>query len=76
VTDGERVYAYFGNVGLYCYSMKGELIWKKQWEPQKIYSHNTFVARAGIDVTEHEEIAQNSLGEMSFASPAISEASL
>ena len=36
-TDGERVYAYFGNVGLYCYSMKGELIWKKQWEPQKIY---------------------------------------
>ena len=36
-TDGERVYAYFGNVGLYCYSMEGELIWRKQWEPQKIY---------------------------------------
>ena len=36
-TDGERVYAYFGNVGLFCYSMKGELIWEKHWEPQKIY---------------------------------------
>ena len=36
-TDGERVYAYFGNVGLFCYSMKGELLWKRQWAPQKIY---------------------------------------
>ena len=37
---------------------------------------DTFVARAGINITEHEEIAQNSLGEMSFASPAIGEDSL
>jgi outer membrane protein assembly factor BamB len=27
VTDGERVYAYFGNVGLFCYDMKGKLLW-------------------------------------------------
>lgn len=27
VTDGEHVYAYFGNVGVYCYDMEGELIW-------------------------------------------------
>ncbi len=25
-TDGEHVYAYFGNVGLFCYSMTGELV--------------------------------------------------
>jgi outer membrane protein assembly factor BamB len=38
VTDGKRVYAYFGrNVGLFCYDMKGKLLWKKQWEPQPIY---------------------------------------
>lgn len=29
VTDGERVYAYFGNVGLFTYDMNGNLLWKK-----------------------------------------------
>src|SRR5882724_7750816 len=29
VTDGERVYAYFGNVGLFAYDMKGKLVWSK-----------------------------------------------
>jgi outer membrane protein assembly factor BamB len=38
VTDGERVYASFGgNVGLFAYSMTGELLWKKTWPPQPIY---------------------------------------
>jgi outer membrane protein assembly factor BamB len=37
-TDGERVYAYFGaNVGLYCYSLDGKLLWKREWPPQPIY---------------------------------------
>jgi outer membrane protein assembly factor BamB len=30
VTDGDRVYAYFGNVGLFAFSMKGELVWEKR----------------------------------------------
>lgn len=29
VTDGERVYAYFGMHGVYCYDMAGKLLWKK-----------------------------------------------
>jgi outer membrane protein assembly factor BamB len=29
VTDGERVYAYFGMTGLYCYDYDGELVWTK-----------------------------------------------
>lgn len=29
VTDGERVYAYFGNVGLFCLDMKGKPLWSK-----------------------------------------------
>ncbi len=35
VTDGERVYAYFGNVGLYCYDMEGKQLWKKELGPFK-----------------------------------------
>jgi outer membrane protein assembly factor BamB len=37
-TDGERLFASFGlNVGLFCYSLDGTLLWKKQWSPQPIY---------------------------------------
>jgi outer membrane protein assembly factor BamB len=32
VTDGERVYAYFGNVGLFCFDFAGKLLWSKRWE--------------------------------------------
>jgi outer membrane protein assembly factor BamB len=28
-TDGQYVYAHFGSRGLYCYSMSGELVWKR-----------------------------------------------
>ncbi|MEX2114718.1 MAG: PQQ-binding-like beta-propeller repeat protein [Pirellulales bacterium] len=28
-TDGERIYAYFGNVGVFCYDLNGELLWSK-----------------------------------------------
>jgi len=27
VTDGERVYAFFGNVGIFCYDLDGNFIW-------------------------------------------------
>lgn len=36
VTDGERVYAYFGNQGVYCYTLEGKPIWKKEIEPHKM----------------------------------------
>jgi outer membrane protein assembly factor BamB len=29
VTDGDRVYAYFGMTGLYCYDFDGKLLWNK-----------------------------------------------
>ena len=31
VTDGERVYAFFGSRGLYCYAIEGRLIWEKDF---------------------------------------------
>src|SRR5712692_3926856 len=30
VTDGERLYAYFGNLGLFCYDMDGKELWSKK----------------------------------------------
>lgn len=33
VTDGERVYAYIGNVGLFCLDFDGELLWDRRWAP-------------------------------------------
>ena len=35
VTDGERVYAYFGNLGLFAYDLNGKLLWKALNEPRK-----------------------------------------
>jgi outer membrane protein assembly factor BamB len=29
VTDGERLIAYFGNTGLYCYDLSGKFLWSK-----------------------------------------------
>jgi outer membrane protein assembly factor BamB len=31
VTDGERLYAYFGNVGLFCYDLDGRELWSQNW---------------------------------------------
>lgn len=33
VTDGEHFYAYFGNVGLFCFDMDGEEVWSKRFAP-------------------------------------------
>lgn len=35
VTDGERVYAYFGNVGLFCFDMEGKRLWSSNWPAVK-----------------------------------------
>ncbi len=36
VTDGRRVYALFGGVGLFCYSMDGKPLWSRRWGPSKM----------------------------------------
>ena len=33
VTDGERIYVFFGNVGLYCLDMSGQILWSREMEP-------------------------------------------
>ena len=39
VTDGERVYAYFGQVGLYCYDMSGQLLWSRDLGQYKVFGN-------------------------------------
>ena len=34
-TDGQRVYALFGDVGLYCYDFDGKQLWSHRIEPKK-----------------------------------------
>jgi outer membrane protein assembly factor BamB len=34
VTDGERLYVLFGNLGLFTYDLKGQLLWQKRIEPR------------------------------------------
>ena len=36
-TDGERLYAYFGNVGLFSFTMDGEPLWTANFDPQPMY---------------------------------------
>lgn len=31
VTDGERVYAYFANIGLFCCDLEGRKLWERRW---------------------------------------------
>ena len=35
VTDGERLFVYFGNVGVFCFDFDGEEIWSRPLEPHK-----------------------------------------
>jgi outer membrane protein assembly factor BamB len=33
VTDGKRLYAYFGNQGIFCYDLDGKPLWSKKFDP-------------------------------------------
>jgi outer membrane protein assembly factor BamB len=36
-TDGARLYVYFGNVGLFAYSLDGKPLWNTRFDPQPMY---------------------------------------
>ena len=36
VVDGQRLYAYFGNLGIFCLSHDGKLLWNKPIEPRQM----------------------------------------
>ena len=37
VTDGERIFAFFGSRGLFCYDMKGVVLWNKDFGDMSIH---------------------------------------
>ncbi len=39
VTDGQRLYAYFGNVGVFCFDFEGRPVWSKTIPPHKMRSN-------------------------------------
>jgi outer membrane protein assembly factor BamB len=41
VTDGERVYAYFGGVGLFAFDLAGRPVWAKRMDPVKTRGFGT-----------------------------------
>jgi outer membrane protein assembly factor BamB len=39
ITDGERVYVYFGQIGVFCYDLAGNLIWSRDVGAYKTFSN-------------------------------------
>ena len=48
-TDGERLYVYFGNVGLFAYRLDGELAWEHRFPSRPIYLDFGTAASPAID---------------------------
>ncbi len=48
-TDGERLYVYFGNVGLFAYRFDGELVWEHRFPPRPIYLDFGTAASPAVD---------------------------
>ncbi len=65
VTDGERVYADFAGVGLFCYDMEGHLFWSNNWVAVK--TRNGW-GSAGSPVLHRDRLfVVNDNDEQSFA---------
>jgi outer membrane protein assembly factor BamB len=65
VTDGERVYAYFGNVGLFCYDLAGKRLWSTNWPPVK--TRNGWGSAASPVLHQDRLFVVNDNDEKSFA---------
>ncbi|MBV9125340.1 MAG: PQQ-binding-like beta-propeller repeat protein [Planctomycetes bacterium] len=39
VTDGERLYAYFGMIGVFCYDLSGKLLWSKDLGAYRMFGN-------------------------------------
>ena len=64
VTDGERVYVAFGNVGLFAYDFKGALVWSERFGP--FATHNGWGTAASPVLHQGRLYFQNDTDEKSF----------
>jgi outer membrane protein assembly factor BamB len=65
VTDGERVYAGFGNVGMFCYDFEGRKLWSTNWPPVK--TRNAWGSAASPVLHKDRLFIVNDNDEKSFA---------
>ena len=65
VTDGERVVAAFGNVGLFCHDLEGRLLWSTNWPPVK--TRNGWGSAASPVLHDGRVFFVNDNDEQSFA---------
>ena len=49
VTDGERVYVYIGNVGLFVTTMSGDLVWSNRFDPYSMHLDFGTAASVAVD---------------------------
>ena len=49
VTDGERVYAYFGTVGVFCYDLAGKELWKRELGSYRMFGNWGTSASPALD---------------------------
>ena len=64
VTDGQRIYAYFGNVGAFCYDIDGKLLWSKPFPTVK--TSNNWGTAASPVLYQDKLFIQNDNDEQSF----------
>lgn len=69
VTDGERVYVLFGNLGLFTYDLQGTLLWSHRLEPQ--LDQWGWGSGASPTLLGDQLLGKNILDEMTLASPAV-----
>jgi outer membrane protein assembly factor BamB len=65
VTDGKRLYADFGGVGLFCYDMEGRKLWSTNW--QAVKTRYGWGSAASPVLHENRVFIVNDNDEQSFA---------
>ncbi|MDA1314279.1 MAG: PQQ-binding-like beta-propeller repeat protein [Acidobacteria bacterium] len=63
-TDGERVYAHFGDLGTYCLDMNGKVLWSKPWPP--VETHYGYGTASSSVVHEGRLYILNDNNEQSY----------
>lgn len=64
VTDGERVYVYFGNLGVFCLTVDGEPVWSERWPVRK--TNSGWGTAASPILCDDKLLIQNDNEESSF----------
>ena len=67
VTDGERLYVLFGDLGLYCYDLNGQPLWHREIAPEKTFM-DYGAAASPIVHKDHVIVVYDNLGQSWIAS--------